>query len=82
MHPITATNNTFLAPQTLSLIISPVLIFLSRIADYLGLPKDHPLRLRIDLGGEWDTTFTCSTQRTRRDAQSLVYRHAQRTARY
>ena len=25
-----------------------------RTADYLGLPKDHPLRLGIDIGGEWD----------------------------
>jgi hypothetical protein len=27
----------------------------SRSADYLGLPKDHPLRFGIDLGGEWDS---------------------------
>jgi hypothetical protein len=27
----------------------------SRIADYLGLPKDHPLRFGIDLGAEWDS---------------------------
>jgi PAS domain-containing protein len=27
----------------------------SRIADYLGLPTDHPLRFGIDLGGEWDS---------------------------
>jgi PAS domain-containing protein len=33
-----------------------VLVFVnSRSADYLGLPKDHPLRLGIDLGGEWDS---------------------------
>ena len=25
-----------------------------RTADYLGLPKDHPLRLGIDIGAEWD----------------------------
>jgi len=25
-----------------------------RTADYLGLPKDHPLRLGIDTGAEWD----------------------------
>src|ERR1700740_3379400 len=25
-----------------------------RTADYLGLPKDHPLRFGIDIGGEWD----------------------------
>jgi PAS domain-containing protein len=24
-----------------------------RIADYLGLPKDHPLRFRFDTGAEW-----------------------------
>ena len=66
MHPITATTNTFLAPQTLSLIISPVPIFLPRIADCLGLPKDHPLRFGIDLGGEWDTILTCCTRRITR----------------
>jgi len=27
----------------------------SRIADYLGLPNDHPLRFGIDLGAEWDS---------------------------
>jgi len=26
-----------------------------RTADYLGLPKDHPLRFGIDIGGEWDS---------------------------
>ncbi len=26
-----------------------------RTADYLGLPKDHPLRFGIDTGGEWDS---------------------------
>jgi PAS domain S-box-containing protein len=25
-----------------------------RTADYLGLPKDHPLRLGIDIGARWD----------------------------
>jgi formate hydrogenlyase transcriptional activator len=25
-----------------------------RLSDYLGLPKDHPLRLGIDMGAEWD----------------------------
>ena len=25
-----------------------------RTADYLGLPKDHPLRFGIDTGAEWD----------------------------
>jgi formate hydrogenlyase transcriptional activator len=35
---------------------SGALIFVnSRSADYLGLPKDHPLRFGIDLGGEWDS---------------------------
>ena len=33
-----------------------VLIFVnSRIADYLGLPEDHPLRYGIDVGGAWDS---------------------------
>src|SRR6201995_1016825 len=26
-----------------------------RHADYLGLPKDHPLRFGIDTGAEWDS---------------------------
>src|SRR6266542_173198 len=26
-----------------------------RCADYLGLPKDHPLRFGIDMGAEWDS---------------------------
>jgi len=26
-----------------------------RTADYLGLPKDHPLRFGMDTGGEWDS---------------------------
>ena len=26
-----------------------------RTADYLGIPKDHPLRLGIDVGAEWDS---------------------------
>jgi PAS domain S-box-containing protein len=26
-----------------------------RQADYLGLPKDHPLRVGIDTGGDWDS---------------------------
>src|SRR5271170_6990909 len=26
-----------------------------RTADYLSLPKDHPLRFGIDIGGEWDS---------------------------
>ena len=25
-----------------------------RQADYLGLPKDHPLRFGIDVGAQWD----------------------------
>jgi formate hydrogenlyase transcriptional activator len=35
---------------------SGALIFVnSRSADYLGLPKDHPFRFGIDLGGRWDS---------------------------
>src|ERR1700761_3385800 len=26
-----------------------------RTGDYLGLPKDHPLRFGIDTGAEWDS---------------------------
>jgi hypothetical protein len=25
-----------------------------RTADYLGLPKDHPLHFGIDVGAQWD----------------------------
>jgi PAS domain-containing protein len=25
-----------------------------RTGDYLGLPKDHPLRLGVDIGAQWD----------------------------
>ena len=33
-----------------------VLTFVNkRTSDYLGLPKDHPLRFGIDIGGEWDS---------------------------
>src|SRR5258708_2247038 len=28
-----------------------------RTADYLGLPKDHPLRFGIDVGAQWDAHF-------------------------
>jgi PAS domain S-box-containing protein len=35
---------------------SGALVFLnSRSADYVGLPKDHPLRFGIDVGGVWDS---------------------------
>jgi PAS domain S-box-containing protein len=35
---------------------SGTLIFVNeRTADYLGLPKDHPLRLGIDTGAAWDS---------------------------
>jgi len=35
---------------------SGALVFVnSRIADYVGLPQNHPLRFGIDVGGEWDS---------------------------
>ncbi|MCU1332809.1 MAG: modulated sigma54 specific transcriptional regulator, Fis family [Candidatus Angelobacter sp.] len=35
---------------------SGVLTFVNeRTADYLGLPKDHPLRFGIDIGASWDS---------------------------
>ncbi len=35
---------------------SGALTFISeRGSDYLGLPKDHPIRLRIDTGAAWDS---------------------------
>jgi len=43
---------------------SGALVFVnSRSADYLGLPRDHPLRFGIDLGGEWDCHIPSCTQR-------------------
>jgi hypothetical protein len=34
---------------------SGALIFVNRrTADYLGLPKDHPLRFGVDIGAQWD----------------------------
>src|ERR1700739_2328967 len=37
-----------------------------RTADYLGLPKDHPLRFGIDTGAEWDAIFLCCIPMTGR----------------
>jgi len=35
---------------------SGALVFINSMsADYLRLPKDHPLRFGIDIGGEWDS---------------------------
>ena len=35
---------------------SGALLFVnSRFADYLGLPKDHPLRFGTDTGAAWDS---------------------------
>jgi PAS domain S-box-containing protein len=37
-------------------IASGALTFVNeRLSDYLGLPKDHPLRFGIDVGAEWDS---------------------------
>src|SRR5260370_16347622 len=37
-------------------LASGALTFVSdRTADYLGLPKDHPLRYGIDIGASWDS---------------------------
>jgi PAS domain-containing protein len=35
-----------------------------RTADYLGLPKDHPLRFGIDIGAQWDDQTRSARQRT------------------
>src|SRR5712672_2765154 len=32
----------------------PLIFVNKRTADYLGLPKDHPLRFGIDVGAQWD----------------------------
>src|SRR5882724_7054360 len=42
--------------QTWYAMPSGALTFVNeRAADYLGLPKDHPLRFGIDTGAEWDS---------------------------
>ena len=40
-----------------------------RTADYLGLPKDHPLRFGIDVGAEWDHSFALLHPDDREDAR-------------
>jgi len=50
-----ATLNTIPA-HTWYALPSGVLTFVSdRTADYLGLPKDHPLRFGTDIGASWDS---------------------------
>jgi PAS domain-containing protein len=50
---------------------SGVLVFVnSRIADYLGLPQDHPLRFGIDVGGGWNSHIAfCIRTITKRHAE-------------
>ena len=43
-----------------------------RTADYLGLPKDHPLRFGIDIGAQWDAHLVVASRRPGRITQSLV----------
>ena len=44
-----------------------------RTADYLGLPKDHPLRFGIDIGAQWDAYIPLlHPDDRRRITQSLV----------
>jgi hypothetical protein len=33
-----------------------------RTADYLGLPKDHPLRFGVDIGARWDAHKAIASQ--------------------
>src|SRR6201991_3870491 len=58
-------QSSFLAPPQATLNVIPAyawyaapsggLTFVNkRTADYLGLPKDHPLRFGIDVGAPWD----------------------------
>jgi PAS domain S-box-containing protein len=41
----------------------------TRTADYLGVPKDHPLRFGIDVGAEWDHSFALLHPDDREDAR-------------
>ena len=44
-----------------------------RTADYLGLPKDHPLRFGIDIGAQWDAHIPfLHPDDQRRNTQILV----------
>ena len=38
-----------------------------RTADYLGLPKDHPLRFGIDIGAQWDAHIRFCIRTTRKE---------------
>src|SRR6201993_4108621 len=40
-----------------------------RTADYLGLPKDHPLRFGIDVGAKWDAHLPFVHPGDREDTQ-------------
>jgi hypothetical protein len=55
----------------------------ARIADYLGLPKDHPQRFGSDTGADWDSNFAFlhpdDREETRRVRAALSLRHS-RTA--
>ena len=52
---------------------SGALLFVnSRYADYLGLPKDHPLRFGIDTGAPWDSYPLYASGRSRRNAESRL----------
>ena len=49
---------------------SGALIFVNRrTADYLGLPKDHPLRFGIDDGAQWDAHIPFLHPDDREDAR-------------
>ena len=67
-----ATLNTIPA-HTWYALPSGALTFVSdRTADYLGLPKDHPLRFGIDTGASWYSHPPCASRRPRRNTESLV----------
>jgi PAS domain S-box-containing protein len=40
-----------------------------RTAEYLGIPEDHPLRLGVDVGAEWDHSFALLHPEDRDDAR-------------
>ena len=43
-----------------------------RTADYLGLPKDHPLRFGIDVGAQWDAHLPFVHPDDREETRKLV----------
>ena len=47
-----------------------------RGSDYLGLPKDHPIRHGIDTGAEWDSHIALLHPDDHEEARRVKYVHA------